>query len=94
LPGVDYAPQRISLDGGGGCELVNDLERPVFSKHLVLADMKSWLRSRPEVAAALMSGSGSTMVAVLKTDQPAITLIQAAHAEFGETLWHWQGRTV
>lgn len=94
LPGVDYGPQRISFPGVGDWEMVNDLERPVFSKHVVLADMKAWLRSRAEVAAALMSGSGSTMMAVLQQDEAVPDLIRAAKAEFGETLWHWQGSTV
>ena len=35
LPGVDYAAQRI-----GELTLQNDLERPVFEKHLFLARMK------------------------------------------------------
>jgi 4-diphosphocytidyl-2-C-methyl-D-erythritol kinase len=41
------------------------LERPVFQKYLFLADLKRWLLGRPEVCAALMSGSGSTLFAVL-----------------------------
>jgi 4-diphosphocytidyl-2-C-methyl-D-erythritol kinase len=49
LPGVRYAPQEF----------------PVFEKYLVLATVKMWLLEQPEVAGALMSGSGSTMLAVL-----------------------------
>lgn len=60
LPGVRYAGQNF-LWG----ELVNDLERPVFEKYLPLAAMKMWLLEQPEVAGALMSGSGSTVFAVL-----------------------------
>ena len=61
LPGVDYAAQAV-----GELSLQNDLERPVFEKHIFLARMKGWLREQPEVAAALLSGSGSTMFAVLR----------------------------
>ena len=61
LPGVDYAAQKV-----GDLIFENDLERPVFEKHLFLARMKGWLREQPEVAAALLSGSGSTMFAVLR----------------------------
>ena len=60
LSGIDYAPQSL-----GELILENDLERPVFEKYLFLARMKEWLRAQPEVAVALMSGSGSTMFAVL-----------------------------
>ena len=45
---------------------VNDLERPVFEKFILLGYLKTWLRLQPEVGAALMSGSGSTVFAVLR----------------------------
>jgi 4-diphosphocytidyl-2-C-methyl-D-erythritol kinase len=83
---VRYDPQR--LDCG---ELVNDLERPVFAKHLVLADLKTQLLARPEVAGALMSGSGSTVFAVLRDEAPATALIEAIRADFDPELWWWQG---
>lgn len=88
LPGISYAPQVFPWG-----ELVNDLERPVFEKHLFLAEVKAWLLVRPEVAGALMSGSGSTMFAILKKDEPATALVEAAHAELDPTLWTWQGLT-
>lgn len=69
----------------GDIELANDLEAPVFDKHLLLPAMKSWLQAQPEVSAAMMSGSGSTLFAIL--NQPAGTLAQRAKAEFGSTLW-------
>jgi 4-diphosphocytidyl-2-C-methyl-D-erythritol kinase len=86
LPGISYAAQVFPWG-----ELVNDLERPVFQKHLFLAEAKAWLLARPEVAGALMSGSGSTMFAVLKSDDPATALIDTARAELDPTLWAWQG---
>lgn len=87
LPGISYAPQVFPWG-----ELVNDLERPVFEKHLFLAETKAWLLGRPEVAGALMSGSGSTMFAILKADEPATALVDAARAELDPTLWAWQGQ--
>jgi 4-diphosphocytidyl-2-C-methyl-D-erythritol kinase len=93
LPGVSYEPQRVSGGDGKDVILFNDLERPVFAKHLVLADMKEWLRARSEVVAALRSGSGSTMFAVLRSPEPATELRAAASAEFGASLWMWQGWT-
>jgi len=82
LPGIPYATQ--SQPWG---ELVNDLERPVFQKYLLLAEMKSWLLRQPECAGALMSGSGSTVFAVLGAKDQASTLQARVNAHFGATLW-------
>ncbi|MFT5470789.1 MAG: 4-diphosphocytidyl-2-C-methyl-D-erythritol kinase [Verrucomicrobiales bacterium] len=82
LPGVLYAPQICAWGA-----MVNDLERPVFAKHFVLADLKSWLRDQPEVSAALMSGSGSTMMAVLREFRLGQQLLERVKAEFGESTW-------
>ncbi len=83
LDGVSYGPQSFAWG-----ELVNDLERPVFEKYLVLADLKTWLLRQPEVAGALLSGSGSTMLALLR-DAPsnAEALVTRARESFGE-LWN------
>ena len=86
LPGISYSPQVFPWG-----ELVNDLERPVFQKHLFLAEVKAWLLARPEVAGALMSGSGSTSFAVLKDAATAETVIEAARRELDPTLWAWHG---
>ena len=88
LTGVRYDAQVFPWG-----ELVNDLERPVFWKHLFLAEVKSWLLARDEVAGALMSGSGSTMFAVLHKADPveADAVIAAARAELDPTLWAWSG---
>ena len=83
---VPYGPQVFPWG-----ELVNDLERPVFWKHLFLAEMKVWLLGRPEVAGAMMSGSGSTMFAVLRDLQSADSVVEAARRELDPTLWAWQG---
>lgn len=61
VPGVLYAPQSFAWG-----ELVNDLERPVFEKYLALGELKNWLLAQREVAGALLSGSGSTMIALLR----------------------------
>lgn len=88
LPGVDYAPQDV-----GDMIFQNDLERPVFQKHLFLAQMKGWLREQPEVAAALLSGSGSTMFAVLRQGAEADALADRARAELDPKLWTAAGTT-
>ncbi|MEO5719608.1 MAG: 4-(cytidine 5'-diphospho)-2-C-methyl-D-erythritol kinase [Chthoniobacterales bacterium] len=82
LPGVAYAPQQV-----GQTTLQNDLERPVFQKHIFLARMKGWLREQPEVAAALLSGSGSTMFAVLREAAVGDALAARARAELDPALW-------
>jgi 4-diphosphocytidyl-2-C-methyl-D-erythritol kinase len=71
----------------GGIQVFNSLERPVFEKFLVLAVMKDWLRKQSEVRAAAMSGSGSTLFAVLKEDTWGPNLEERVRARFGDTLW-------
>lgn len=88
IPGVRYASQKIQ-----DLSLMNDLERPVFEKHRFLAEVKEWLLQRAEVRAALMSGSGSTVFAVLNDRQDAGVLASAAKAELDPHLWHWSGMT-
>ncbi len=82
LPGVDYAAQKMPWG-----EIVNDLEKPVFYKHRFLAEMKVWLRSQPEVGAAMMSGSGSTMMAFLSRPEDAMVLLARARQALDPTLW-------
>lgn len=88
LPGISYAGQRVS-----GISLGNDLERPVFQKHQFLAELKQWLLGRRETSAALMSGSGSAVFAVLTEDADAVALAKAARFEIDPGLWHWAGTT-
>lgn len=86
LPGIPYAPQHY-----GGLSLVNDLEKPVFAKHRYLAELKDWLLKRRDTKAAVMSGSGSTMFAVLNPKANPESLIETAHRYFDENLWTWHG---
>lgn len=86
--GFRYAPQACPWG-----EMANDLERPVFEKFPVLGDMKSWLLARPGVRAALLSGSGSTMLAVLEEDADAEALARDSLERYGESGWTWSGRT-
>ncbi len=82
LPGIDYSPQEFV-----GIRFLNDLERPVFEKFVFLARLKTWLRQQPEVAVALMSGSGSTMFAVLREGVEPEDLSSRARAEIDPKLW-------
>lgn len=82
IPGVDYGEQSL-----GDMILVNDLERPVFQKHFILAHLKSWLLEQPTVSAALMSGSGSTVFAVLQKNTDLATLVEGIREQIGNEVW-------
>ena len=87
LPGIDYSAQELDE-----IRFFNDLERPVFEKFVFLAELKTWLRRQPAVAVALMSGSGSTMFAVLEEDANAEELAGRARSEVDPTLWTFSTR--
>ncbi len=89
LPGISYAEQSFA-----GMTFVNDLERPVFEKYVFLARMKMWLLAQPDVGAALLSGSGSTVLAVLKDNSSADVLAARAKAELDPGLWTCACETV
>ena len=82
IQGVSYIPQQIDKQ-----TLFNDLERPVFEKHRFLAELKQFLLKQPETDAAMMSGSGSTVFAVLKTGCDAEALRIRTLDEMDPTLW-------
>src|SRR3954468_1165837 len=82
IPDVKYEPQEYHNH-----TFVNDLERPVFEKYVFLARLKMWLLGQPEVAVALMSGSGSTVFAVLESSDAAASLSERAKQELDPNLW-------
>jgi 4-diphosphocytidyl-2-C-methyl-D-erythritol kinase len=82
IPGVAYSAQEFA-----GQTFVNDLERPVFEKFVFLAQLKMWLLKQPEVRAALMSGSGSTIFAVIRDSGKANELAKRAEAKIDSELW-------
>lgn len=88
LPDMPRGPLEVD-----GIALGNDLERPVFAKHYFLAELKAWLLARPEVRAAQLCGSGSTVFAILRDPGEAEALATAARAELDPGLWSWGGTT-
>jgi 4-diphosphocytidyl-2-C-methyl-D-erythritol kinase len=86
IPSIPFASQSY-----GGLSLVNDLEKAVFAKYRYLAELKVWLLNRRDTKAALMSGSGSTMFAILHPKANPENLIETTHRYFDETLWTWSG---
>ena len=73
--------------GFSGVRFVNDLERPVFEKFVLLGYFKNWLRAQPEVGAALLSGSGSTLFAVLRDGADAKQLEERIRVEIDPKMW-------
>jgi len=82
IPDVSYASQEFD-----GQTFVNDLERPVFEKFVFLAQLKMWLLRQSEVGAALMSGSGSTVFAVIRDNTDVDRLARRAKAELDPEIW-------
>ena len=82
IPAVSYGAQQFTQQS-----FVNDLERPVFEKFVFLAQLKMWLLKQPEVGAALMSGSGSTVFAVIRDNTDVDWLATRAKAELDPELW-------
>ena len=89
LNGVLYAPQICPWG-----TMVNDLERPVFAKHLLLPTLKMWLLEQRETQAAMMSGSGSTVFAVARSGVEAARLAERAQQWCGETSWVQVAKTL
>jgi 4-diphosphocytidyl-2-C-methyl-D-erythritol kinase len=82
IPGVRYEAQ-----GFADQNFVNDLERPVFEKFVFLAQLKTLLLNQSEVGAALMSGSGSTMFAVMRENADADSVASRSKAALDPELW-------
>lgn len=89
IPGISYALQEFN-----GHRLANDLERPVFEKFAFLAQMKTWLRNQPEVGVALMSGSGSTVFAVMRPNVDVDLVAKGAKDELDPRLWTCAAQTL
>jgi 4-diphosphocytidyl-2-C-methyl-D-erythritol kinase len=89
IPGIRYEAQEFANQ-----TFVNDLERPVFEKFVFLAELKKWLLIQPEVGVALMSGSGSTMFAVMREKADVDSMANRAKAALDPELWTWACNTL
>ena len=72
--------------GAAGAEFYNSLEAPVLEKYPLLALFQEFLRDNG-AAAALMSGSGSTTFAVVRSLDAASALAEKFKAKFSGTNW-------
>ena len=68
-------------------KLRNDLEPAVMPKYLYLTTVKNWLQQQPETVFALMSGSGSTIFAIVQSQTEAEALRARFRQEFGDKTW-------
>lgn len=84
---IPYGPQEVA-----GIKMTNDLERPVFEKHLFLAILKRKLLASEGVQAAMMSGSGSTVFAVLEEGVDGDKLATEIKKATDPDLWTWCGQ--
>ena len=82
IPEISYQPQNFD-----GQSFRNDLERPVFEKFVFLAQLKAWLLKQEQVGAALMSGSGSTVFAVLRSEADVDLLVKRARDQLDREIW-------
>lgn len=89
IPGISDEAQQFDDQ-----TFINDLERPVFEKFIFLAQMKTWLLRQPEVAVALMSGSGSTIFAVIRSGADANLLAARARVELDRQIWTCAAQTL
>ena len=89
IPGIRYEAQEFA-----GQTFANDLERPVFEKFVFLAQLKTWLLDQSEVGAGLMSGSGSTMFAVMRENADADSVATRAKTALDPELWTCACKTV
>ena len=89
IPEVRYEAQEFADQ-----TFVNDLERPVFEKFVFLAQLKMWLLSQSEVGVALMSGSGSTMFAVMRDNGVPDRVAERAKTELDPELWTYACETI
>ena len=89
VAGAIYQSQKF-----GDITFVNDLERAVFEKFVFLAQVKVWLLKQPEVGAALMSGSGSTIFAVMRPKMNADLVEKRAKSELDPELWSCSCATI
>jgi 4-diphosphocytidyl-2-C-methyl-D-erythritol kinase len=76
--------QEVDTEWG---KLRNDLEPAVLPKYLFLALLKDWLKQQSETLFALMSGSGSTIFAIVRSKAEGEILQTRFRTEFGDQTW-------
>ncbi|MEM7699055.1 MAG: 4-(cytidine 5'-diphospho)-2-C-methyl-D-erythritol kinase [Verrucomicrobiota bacterium] len=91
---IEHDAYHYSTQVVNDLKIVNDLERPVFQKFPVLGSMKTWLLDQPEIRTALLSGSGSTVFAILEQSDNINAFEEKVVERFGPSTWTWSGHTL
>ena len=84
LPSFQKRGREVTTPWG---VLRNDLEPAIFPKYLLLPVIKDWLTKQADAKLVLMSGSGSTIFAVVQSQSQGESLNAAFRQEFGERVW-------
>ena len=67
--------------------LWNDLQTPVFQKFPILSIALDFLQKQTGVAGAMMSGSGSTLFAILESEKSGRPVADAIKKRFSKDVW-------
>jgi 4-diphosphocytidyl-2-C-methyl-D-erythritol kinase len=88
-PGQEGPPLLLIQRDGSKLTLRprNDLERPVEGKFLWIRSAREWLEKQSGVMTARMSGSGSTVFAIWRSENEAKKIASAAREYFGGEAW-------
>src|SRR6516225_7210257 len=84
LPSFQKRGREVTTPWG---VLRNDLEPAIFPKYLLLPVIKDWLTKQADATLVLMSGSGSTIFAVVQSQSEGESLNAAFRQVFGERVW-------
>jgi len=84
LPAVQKKGREANTPWG---RVRNDLEPAVFPKYLLLPIMRGWFETQPDSILSLMSGSGSTIFAIVRSQTQGEILRRAFQRVFGERIW-------
>lgn len=89
IPGQEGSPLTLRKKDGSALRIVprNDLEPAVESKFLWIRTARDWLSQKEGVLVSRMSGSGSTVFALLSTAKQAKSLAEKAREYFGKEAW-------
>lgn len=90
VPGNKAAPVagKPALNRSSAAKLLwNDLEKPVFEKFPILPIALEFLKRQSGVVGAMMSGSGSTLFAILESAKAGRPLKESVEKRFSKDLW-------
>jgi 4-diphosphocytidyl-2-C-methyl-D-erythritol kinase len=89
IPSPEGLPLHLTQGDGSKLTLYprNDLEGPVEKKFIWIRSAREWLQKQTGVLTVRMSGSGSTVFALLRTQKEADQILVLAKSYFGSEAW-------